>query len=191
MHESELVDRLKKGDEAAYRLFVDSHQSSVLNCCFRVVADRVAAEDLTQEVFIEVHRSIRQFRSESKLSTWVYRIAMTKSLDHLKALRRKKRFGVLKGLLPTDPDAVSALPSDLPSPHQVLEQEERKRVLAWAIDLLPDNQRVAFTLSKYDALSCQEIADVLNTTVPAIESLIFRAKANLRNRLSTHYKDHL
>ena len=88
MHESELVDRLKKGEESAYRRFVDTYQTSVLNCCYRVVADRQAAEDLTQEVFIEVHRSIRHFRSESKLSTWVYRIAMTKSLTSPHRLRQ-------------------------------------------------------------------------------------------------------
>jgi len=191
MEESALVERLKQGDENAFREFVDTFQPSVLNTCFRIVTDRGTAEDLTQDVFIEVHRSIHAFRSESRLSTWVYRIAMTKSLDHLKALKRKKRWGTLKSIVAGDTADIAALSSDLPDPHQVLENEERKKVLAWAIDDLPDNQRVAFTLSKYDELSYKQIAEVLDTTVSAVESLIFRATTNVRKKLLNYYERHL
>lgn len=191
MEETALVERLKQGDENAFREFVDTFQPSVLNTCFRIVTDRGTAEDLTQDVFIEVHRSIHAFRSESRLSTWVYRIAMTKSLDHLKALKRKKRWGTLKSIVAGDTADIAALSSDLPDPHQVLENEERKKVLAWAIDDLPDNQRVAFTLSKYDELSYKQIAEVLDTTVSAVESLIFRATTNVRKKLLNYYERHL
>lgn len=189
MLESELIQRLKSGDDSAYRFVVDTYQRSVLNCCFRFVGSRETAEDLTQEVFMEVHRSIRAFRSEARLSTWLYRIAITKSLDHIKRTKRRKRFGILERILPGEtPDALA---SDLPGPHQQLENEDRRRVLAWALASLPENQRVAFTLSKEDALSHNEVATILGTTIPAVESLIVRAKANLRKKLHVYYSKHL
>jgi RNA polymerase sigma-70 factor, ECF subfamily len=191
MHERELVERLKNGDEEAFRVLVDTFQPLVLNCCYRIVTDQETARDLTQEVFIEVYRSIPRFRLESKLSTWVYRIAMAKSLDHLKAQRRKKRFGVVKSLFSGESEDVGTVPSDAPNPHQSLELEERRRVLAMAIDSLPDNQRVAFSLSKYDEMSYQEIADTLGTSVSAVESLIFRAKVTLKKKLVRYYGAHL
>jgi RNA polymerase sigma factor (sigma-70 family) len=191
MHENELVEALRKGDERAYRFLVDTYQSLVLNCCYRFVEQSETAEDLTQEVFIEVYRSIRSFRSESKLSTWIFRIAITKSLDHAKGLKRKKRFTFLKSLVPGDENEVLSVASDEASPHQLLENEERKNTLLRVLRSLPENQRVAFTLSKYDELSYKEIAEILNTTVPSVESLIFRAKANLKIMLHRYYEQQL
>lgn len=191
MQEFELVVALRKGDESAYRFLVDTYQSLVLNCCFRFVDNRETAEDLTQDVFIEVHRSIHMFRSESKLSTWLYRIAVTKSLDHTKSLKRKKRFGFLKSLFPGDEHDLASLSSDTPSPQQILENEERKRILLEAIATLPENQRVAFTLSKFDELSYKEIAEILNTTIPSVESLIFRARTSLKKKLLRYYQQHV
>ena len=188
MEEPELVALLKEGDNNAFRLVVDTYQATVLNCCFRFVQSREIAEDLTQEVFIEVHRSIKNFKSQSSFATWLYRIAITKSLDHLKSLRRKKRFGFLKSL-DTAEGEESAFPSPLPTPQEVLENEERIQVLARAVDTLPENQRVAFTLSSDGALSYKEIAEILGTTIPAVESLLFRAKSNLKKKLYRYYKE--
>ena len=191
MQERELVERLRAGDQDAYRLIVDTYQSMVLNCCFRFVSSKETAEDLTQEVFIEVHRSIRSFRSESKFSTWLYRIAVTKSLDYTKSQKRKKRFGFLTSLAPGDESEAASVSSDLPDPQHMLENEERKNVLLWAVGSLPENQRIAFTLSKYDELNYAEIAEILQTTISSVESLIFRAKSNLKKKLHRYYEQHL
>lgn len=191
MEERELIQRLRDGDDKAYRLIVDHYQSSILNCCFRFVRQREAAEDLTQDVFIEVYRSIHMFRSESKFSTWLTRIAITKSLDYVKSLKRKKRFGFLKSIFSTDESEERFLSSDIHNPHQILENEERKHLLTWAIESLPDNQKIAFTLSKYDERSYKEIAEILRTSIPAVESLIVRAKSHLKKKLHTYYKKHL
>jgi RNA polymerase sigma-70 factor, ECF subfamily len=191
MEEKELIRRLQNGDEAAYRVLVDMHQSSVLNTCFRFVPDQETAEDLTQEVFIEVSRSIGAFRSESKLSTWLYRIAITKSLDHLKSQKRKKRSGFLKNIFSETESDVRSLAIENEGPQHILENEERRRVLSRAIDSLPENQKVAFTLSKYDGLTTKEIADILNSTVSSVESLVFRAKSNLKKKLYKYYKTDL
>ncbi|MCX6138091.1 MAG: RNA polymerase sigma factor [Ignavibacteriales bacterium] len=191
MEEKELIHRLRDGDNSAYRLIIDRYQTSVLNCCFKFVRHRETAEDLTQDVFIEVYRSIHMFRSASKFSTWLLRIAISKSLDHIKSQKRKKRFGYLKSIFSGDDSEERALSSDLHNPQQLLENEDRVQLLSWAIESLPDNQKIALTLSKYDERSYKEIADILHTTIPAVESLIVRAKSNMKKKLYAHYKKHL
>jgi RNA polymerase sigma-70 factor, ECF subfamily len=191
MEEVELVRLLRNGDDPAYRMIVDQYQETVLNCCYRFVNNRETAEDLTQEVFIEVHRSIKGFNQKSKFSTWLYRIAITKSLDHLKHAKRKKRLGFIKQLTGDHETDNEILPSTLPDPQQILEHEERKKILSWAVDSLPENQKVAFTLCTDDELSYGEIADILDTTVSSIESLLFRARSNLKKKLVAYYQTHL
>ncbi|MBN1929599.1 MAG: RNA polymerase sigma factor [Chlorobiaceae bacterium] len=173
------------------RLFnelVAEHQEMVVNTCYRFVFNREDAEDLAQEVFIEVYRSLDNFREESKLSTWIYRIAVTKSLDHLRRLKRKKRFSSLKRIVGIDDPAESLPAPDYDNPADVLAGNERAEKLRNALDALPDNQKTAFLLSKYDGYGNQEIADILQTTVPAVESLIHRAKKNLKSRLEKEFR---
>jgi RNA polymerase sigma-70 factor (ECF subfamily) len=83
------------------------------------------------------------------------------------------------------------LTSTLANPQQLLENEERMNVLSWALESLPENQKIAFTLSKYEELSYQEIADILDTTIPSVESLLFRAKLNMKKKLYRFYKEHV
>ncbi len=191
MEEPELVEKLKNRDEDAFRLIVNKYQRSVLNSCYRFVNDSQTAEDLTQEVFIEVYRSVGNFRNESKLLTWIYRIAVFKSLDFLKSQKRKKRFAVIKSLFGEDEMEERIAGTDENGPAKQLENKESARILAWAIDKLPENQRIAFSLSKYDELSYNEIAEILGTTISSVESLIHRAKSNLKKRLFNYYKNHL
>ncbi|MCE1273535.1 MAG: sigma-70 family RNA polymerase sigma factor, partial [Chlorobiales bacterium] len=109
----------------------------VLNTCYRFVFNREDAEDLAQEVFIEVHRSLDRFREESKLSTWIYRIAVTKSLDHLRKLKRKKRFSSLKRIIGVDDPADSIPAPDRDNPADALADKERVSVLQEALNSLP------------------------------------------------------
>ncbi|MCG8376035.1 MAG: RNA polymerase sigma factor [Chlorobiales bacterium] len=161
----------------------------VLNTCYRFVLNREDAEDIAQEVFLEAYRSLDSFRQESKLSTWLYRIAVTKSLDHLRKKKRKKRFSSLKRVMGfNDPAEELALPSSIETPAEALSGSERTEILQSALDSLPDNQKTAFLLSKYDGYSNQEIADVMQTTVSAVESLVHRAKKNLQKKLEKHYR---
>lgn len=191
MVEPEIIIELKNGNEQAYRQVVDELQKYVLNTCYRFVNSAEIAEDLTQEVFIEVYRSIGNFRGESKLSTWIYRIAVTKSLDYLKAQKRKKRFAYLKSIFGDDEMNEQIPANENADPAKILENRNRIEVLMKALNTLPESQRVAFTLSKYDELSYKEIAEILETTIPSVESLIFRAKKNLKKRLYSYYKDNL
>jgi RNA polymerase sigma-70 factor, ECF subfamily len=173
-----------------FKSLVTEHQEMVINTCFRFVFNREDAEDLAQDVFVEVFRSLEQFREESKLSTWIYRIAVTKSLDHLRRLNRKKRFSSLKRMIGlTDPaDSIAAPSRD--NPAEVFAENDRARVLHGAINSLPDSQKTAFILSKLEGYSNQEIADILKTSIPAIESLVHRAKKKLHDKLYAYYAEH-
>jgi RNA polymerase sigma-70 factor, ECF subfamily len=191
MDDLEIVAKLKRGDDDVFPIIVEKYQKLVLNCSYKFLRNRESAEDLTQEVFLEVFQSLHSFRGNSRLSTWIYRIAVTKSLNHLKSLKRKKRFALLVSLFEGH-EAEGRLPSpDSMSPDRDLENQDRARVLTWALEKLPDNQRIAFTLSKYDELSYEEISLIMNASVPSIESLIHRAKANLKKTLLRYYKEHL
>jgi RNA polymerase sigma-70 factor (ECF subfamily) len=179
-----------RSKEELFRNLVAEHQEMVINTCYRFVFNREDAEDLAQDVFVEVFRSLEQFREESKLSTWIYRIAVTKSLDHLRRIKRIKRFGTLKRVIGVEDPSVNVAAPFSENPAETLEENERSKVLQNALQHLPDNQKTAFLLSKQDGFSNQEIADILKTTVSAVESLIHRAKKNLHDRLYAYYKQH-
>lgn len=186
--EQELTEKLRFGDEDAFRYVIDTHQKIALNACFRIVNNRETAEDLVQEVFIEVFRSIKNFRGDSKLSTWIYRIAVTKSLDYLKSMKRKKRFARLKSLFNNEDEQLQLPAPEQSNPEKIFTDADRKKVLDWALNSLAENQRAAFTLSKYDELSYKEIAETMGTSVSSVESLIHRAKSNLKKKLKKYYE---
>ncbi len=188
MEETELVSRLKNGDEEAFRIIFNDNQRKVLNTCYRIVNDKGTAEDLTQEVFIKVHSAIKYFRGDSKFSTWIYRIAVTKSLDYLRAKKRKKRFGFARFSDSSNEEFIMSKISGREYPGDSLEMDERKYFLEKALNAIPENQRIAFSLSKYDEMSYQEIAEILGISLSAVESLIHRAKKNLEKKLFHYYK---
>lgn len=190
MHDLEILDDLRNGRDLSFRTLVERYQGVVLNCAYRFVQDRETAKDLTQEVFLEVYQSLPSFRGEAALSTWIYRIAVTRSLNHLKAAKRKKRFAFLTSLFGEEQEnlQVAADPGD--DPAAILENKERGRILQEALGALPETQRVAFTLSKVEGMSYQEIALVMNVSIPSVESLIHRARVRLRSLLMEYYRQH-
>ena len=187
--ESVLIARLKEGDEAAFKTIVELWQDMVYNTVLGIVQNDADAEDLTQEVFVKVYESISSFKGESKFSTWLYRIATTKALDLLRSRKRKKRFGFIKTIFGNEHIDEPQL-TDFNHPGVKLENKERSAILFKAIAKLPENQKVAFTLAKLEGLSYQEISEVLNTTVSAVESLMSRARVNLKKELSDFYQSH-
>lgn len=191
MEDLEIINKLKNGDNETFRLVVEKYQRLVLNCSFKFLRNKESAEDITQEVFLEVFESINSFRADSKLSTWIYRIAVTKSINHLKSLKRKKRFAFLVSLFGDDEVEKQISDDGSLNPEKELENLDRAKILKWAIEKLPENQRIAFSLSKYKEMSYEEISEVLGTTVSAVESLLHRAKTNLKKSLFTYYKKHL
>ena len=184
--ETELIAQLKKGDESAFKTIVEQWKDLVYNTILGIVQNETEAEDLTQDVFIKVFENISSFKGESKLSTWLYRIATTTALDYLRSKKRKKRFGIIQSIFGADQGEKEQLP-DFHHPGVRLDNKERAAILFKAIESLPDNQKVAYTLHKLEGLSYREISDVMQTTVPAVESLMSRANANLRKKLEDYY----
>ncbi len=175
--------------QADFKTLVETYQEKVRNTCFRFLNNIEDAEDVSQEVFIQVYESIDRFRDEAKLSTWIYRIAVNKSLDLIRRKKRKKRFAVLTSLFGSGEDNKELEPPALGNPQKSLEDKEHKKILNWAVSNLPDNQKTAITLSKYEGFSNKEIAEIMNISLSALEALIHRAKQNLRKQLYAYFEE--
>jgi RNA polymerase sigma-70 factor (ECF subfamily) len=192
MSDASLIKLLQSDDEEAFRRLVEDYRHRVINTCYRFIRNREDAEDVAQEVFIEVYRSIGGFRRQARLSTWIYRIAVTRSLDFIRRRDRKKRFGSVRAVLGFHHDEAVRLPAPArSSPAHDLEHQERRRILQQALNALPDSQQAAITLSKMEGFSTREIAEIMGTTVPSVEALIHRAKAGLRKKLRRYYEKKL
>lgn len=182
MNELELIQGLRDGDESAFKYLVENYKDRVFNTSIGIVQNAEDAEDVAQEVFIQVYRSIHSFKGESKLSTWLYRIATTRSLDLLRSRKSKKRFGFIQRLFGEGNEPLHELP-DFNHPGVAMDRKENAAKLFKAIAQLPENQKTAFTLHKLEDLSYQEVSEVMQTSIAAVESLMHRAKQNLRKML--------
>lgn len=186
MTDKELVHALQSGDDAAFSYLVKAHGSLVYNTALGLLQLAEDAEEIAQDVFVQVYESIRFFKGESKLTTWLYKIAVTKSLDRIKYNNRKKRGGLFVALFGKN-DTAPEVP-DFHHPGVALANKERAAILFKAMATLAHNQRIAFTLSKVEGLSYSEIAEIMNCTVASLEGLLHRAKQNLRKELADYYK---
>jgi RNA polymerase sigma-70 factor (ECF subfamily) len=189
IEESAFIEQLIQGSESAFRTLVNDHKDQVYNTCMGFLRNSHDAEDVSQEVFIEVFDSISDFREDASLSTWIYRIAVTKSLELIRYRKRKKRSGFFQALnaLFNEPDD-NVDETEFMHPGVELENKERTKILFSEIDKLTKKQKVAFTLQKVEGLSYQEVANVMEISLPAVESLIHRAKESLKKQLHSYYQ---
>ena len=183
-----MISSLKQGDNDSFRILIDIYRGRVSNTTLGIVQNYEDAEDIAQEVFVEVFQSINSFRGDSKLSTWIYQITVRKSLDELRRKKRKKSSGLIQRLFNHEDNVPLFDKPDLNHPGVELENKERANILFKAIDMLPENQKVAFTLHKAEGLSYIEISEILKMSVGAVESLMQRAKENLRKSLYVYYR---
>lgn len=186
-----LIAGLQAGDQGAFRQLVETYQSRVYNTVLSIVRQPEEAEDVAQEVFVQVFESIGTFGGDGKLTAWIYRIATTKALEAYRKRHARKRFAFFTSLFIGDDDEGFDdrwHPADFVHPGVKLENQERATVLFAAIDRLSDQQKIAFTLHHIEGLPYQEITDVMQLSLSAVESLLHRAKMNLRKRLASYYK---
>jgi RNA polymerase sigma factor (sigma-70 family) len=182
----ELIQALQSRQQDAFRLLVDGYKDRMYNTVLGLVQNLEDAEDLVQDVFIKVFENIQQFKGDASLGTWMYRIAVTQSLDFIRKKKRKKRAGiVLQWLGVGEKESLDVV--EFNHPGVIAENREQAAILFKAIEQLPENQKSAFVLQKVEGLSIQEIAGVLNTSEGAVESLLSRAKANLKKLLREYY----
>ncbi len=191
MKEDELIRKLATDKDSAFKELVDTYQGLVLSTARGFVKNDDDARDLSQEVFIKIFQSLDQFRGESGLSTWIYRITVNRSMNYLRDQKKHRNTQSLDVQF-NDSDAPDPgrrlSSSNQDSPEKELENKDKARFLHMALDSLPENQRKAFVLSKYDDLSYKEISEVLEMSISSVESLLFRARKNLQKKLWECYK---
>ncbi len=188
MEEKEIIIRLKKNDEKAFQILVDLFSKKVYNTCIGMLQNMEDAEDVTQEIFITIHINIKEFKEESSLSTWIYRISVNKCLEFIRKKNRKKRLGLFTSIFSYEGDRSIEDHSDFMHPGIQLENQERAIILFKAIDLLPEQQRTAYILHKIEHVSYHDIAEIMGVSLSAVESLLFRSKQNLKKYLAVYYE---
>ena len=186
MNEQELIELVRKKDRTAFKILVDTWQDMVYNTALGILQNDEDAEDVSQEVFMQVYESISSFKGESKFSTWLYRITVSKATDHIRKKKRKKRFAFIQSLYGKN-DERDIDPPDFYHPGIALENKETGAVLFEAIEQLMPNQKTAFVLNKMENLSYREIGEVMNLSEPAVDALLQRAKDKLKKVLRNYY----
>jgi len=185
LNQPETIEKLKRGDTALFSDVVNKWQDKVYNTAISIVQNQEDAEDICQEVFVQLHESIGTFRGEALLSTWLYRITVNKALDYEKKKKTKKRGGLLKAFFIREE---SDEPAHFEHPGVLAENKESAKALFYALKKLPESQRIAFVLHKIEGNSYDEIAAITSSTRMAVESLLARAKMNLRKILKNWYE---
>lgn len=185
MKDSEIIDIILNGNKDKFRDLVEEYQQMVFRTCIGFVHNKEDADDITQEVFIQAWKSLSGFKGNSSFSTWLYRIAVNASLNRVRKASGQSIFNRLDSLFTSEKKIEFSFqaPEDQ-NPENILISKENSLKVQKALDSLPENQRTAIILSKYDDLPQKEIAAIMKVTEGAVEALIQRAKQNLRQKLS-------
>jgi len=168
------IELLRLGSEREFKKLFELQAPRILNTALYLLGNRQDAEDVTQEVFKSIVVGVAGFKAESSIQTWVYRITLNKCNEFLRTKNRKKRKGVMLSILDAQPIIIEE------SPELIHILKEAEWQIWQQIQGLPEKQRIAMTLFAMDDLSYQEIADVMKVSVSAIESLLFRARTQLK-----------
>lgn len=179
-----MINALIEGEDSAYRHIIDRYREPLIRLCRGFTGSLDDAEDLAQEIFIEVFRSVGSFKGRSSLSTWIYRIAVNKSINFVRDRRKRDHDDYAQAAdIEDDGDSHSA--------GSLLVQKDHAMALHSALERLPEKQRTAFVLSKYEDMSYTGIAEIMEVTVSSVESLLFRAKRNLQKHLYSYYEKNI
>jgi RNA polymerase sigma-70 factor, ECF subfamily len=189
MTDTEIINIILQGNRNEFQKLVERYKSMVFRTCMGFLHDKDDADDLTQEVFIQIYLSLNKFKGDSAFSTWIYRISVNASLNRVRKNTGSPILRRLDSLFVTGKEREISFVTDVnEDPENILIRLEKSKWVQNALDSLPENQRTAIVLSKYDELPQKEISEIMKITEGAVESLIQRAKANLKVKLSSSYK---
>jgi RNA polymerase sigma-70 factor (ECF subfamily) len=177
--EIEWMARIRDGDMEAFRCLVEAHQARVIGTISKMLGSDAEAEDLAQQVFIRIWKSAPRYRPTAKFTTWLFRITRNLVFNEL---RRKRHFVDQADEMPEPAERRDQ------EPDKVLMEGELQSAIQNAIDQLPESQRLAIILRRYEGMAYEEIAAVIGTSVPAVKSILFRARAELRERLEKYLR---
>ncbi len=178
-----LMERLKTGDMEALRELIEAHQARVVGTVAKMLGDETDAEDIAQQVFIRVWKSAPRYEPSAKFTTWLFKITRNLVFNEM---RRRKRHPVTS--LDREEENAFTQTADTAgsAPDASMLEGELQRAIREAIESLPETQRMAIILRRYEELSYEEIGGVLKLSVPAVKSVLFRARADLRVRLQKY-----
>lgn len=185
MNENAFIERLKNKEGAAFSQLVEEKQQLVYNTALGILQNEEDAEEVTQDVFISVYENLDSFKEDAQLSTWIYRITVNKSLDTEKKKKRQKRGGFLKRIFDIEANEEAV---HFNHPGVLLDQKENAAALFIALKKLPAKQRTAFVLQKMEGQTNKKIAAIMDVNETTVESLLARAKKNLRNILALYFE---
>lgn len=175
--EFDIVRDIAKGSTGALAKLYTLYSDKVYNTALSYCKNFKDAEDITHDVFLKIYKNASQFKGKSSLNTWIYRIAINTSINHLSTRKRKSFENI----------TVHLDPIEFNHPGVMLEQKEHSTILFKVIESLPERQKTAFILSYIEFLPRQEVAEIMETTLKAVESLLQRAKSNMRLELEKVY----
>ncbi len=181
--DAELMVRFQRGDEAAFTALVRSYQGRIVSLAYRYLGSAADAEDLAQEVFLRVYRAKETYEPSARFSTWVYRITANASLNFLRGRKARRK---VSGSMPggeNEDASVDFEDEGAESPGERMEKDELAVVLRRIVDDLPERQRMAIVLNKYEGLSYEDVASAMEMSVMAVKSLLTRARVNIKEKL--------
>jgi RNA polymerase sigma factor (sigma-70 family) len=178
-----LMRLVATGDTAAFEQLIERHQALVAGTVARMLGSNADVEDIAQQVFIRVWKSAGRYVARAKFTTWLLKITRNLVFNEM---RRAKRHPHLPVQLESEAEEIPLKDEATSAPDAMLLEAELQTAIEKAISLLPDTQRMALVLRRYEDLSYEEIADVLDLSVPAVKSLLFRARSELRERLRSY-----
>lgn len=178
--ESNAMAEVAKGDLSAFREIVERHQTPLISFVSKFTGDRTIAEDHAQEVFLRVFKAAKDYRPRAKFRTWLFKIASNYCLNELRANRSSPQF---IDMFTLNEAGFLAVAPDIDSPEKTFEKRELGEILRKAIAGLPEKQRLALLLQKYNGFSYEEIGHIMGCSISAVESLVQRARQNLKKAL--------
>jgi RNA polymerase sigma-70 factor (ECF subfamily) len=172
----ELMLRFQKGETRCFEELVNKHTRGVLNLVFRYLGDASRAEDVAQDIFVKVYRARMKYEPKAKFSTWLYRIAVNHCLNEIRSRKSQPSLATPINDMLEEPEG--------DNPDARIARTELRDAVKAAIDSLPENQRMAVILARYEDMSYDEIAEAMGMSLEAVKSVLFRAKENLKLALA-------
>ncbi|MBT9332420.1 sigma-70 family RNA polymerase sigma factor [Acidipila sp. 4G-K13] len=184
MTDAEIMLRVRDGDDAGFNILIEKYRKPIIHFMFRMVHNQAVAEELAQEVFLRVYRSRQTYRAEARFTTWLYRIATNLGVNHARDTKHER---AAQNVYLDQPDPETGTTPDVADSRPTVEYEivrdERMRAIRQHVMALPERQRTAVLMHKYQGLDYREIGEVLKLSESATKSLLFRAYQTLREKL--------
>jgi RNA polymerase sigma factor (sigma-70 family) len=175
-------------DNKDFEKLYNQYSILVYNLALNYLQNIEDAEEVTQDVFIQINNSLSKFQEKSSLKTWIYRITINKCLDFIKHKNSQKRFFIFGKKSQNEFEIENV--SNFEHPGILMENKEKSKLLFEIINELGENQKTAFLLSKIDGLSNPEISEIMKLSISSVESLVFRAKSTLKEKISNKFEEY-